>query len=165
MKSKIFGAALLAAALLISTGVQAQKQLPAATVKTLSGKPYPVNDCFKDGVPVVISFWHTACKPCLQELDAISENYGQWQKTVKFKVLAVSIDDSRNASKVGPLASGRDWPFTVVIDTAGEFKRAMNITTTPATFIVDRTGKIVYSHLGYTPGGEYELLEKLKELK
>ena len=43
--------------------------------------------------------------------------------------------------------------------------RAMNVTFTPHTFIVDGQGNIVYSHTGYTPGSELELFEKLKELQ
>ena len=31
-------------------------------------------------------------------------------------------------------------------------------------FIVDEEGKIVYSHSGYTPGSEQELLDKLLEI-
>jgi hypothetical protein len=41
----------------------------------------------------------------------------------------------------------------------------MNVSLTPQTYIVDGNGKIVYSHSGYTPGSELELLEKLKELQ
>ena len=40
----------------------------------------------------------------------------------------------------------------------------MNVSLTPQTFIVDAEGMIVYSHSGYTPGSEQELLDKLLEL-
>ena len=43
-------------------------------------------------------------------------------------------------------------------------KRAMNVSLTPQTFIVDAEGRIVYSHSGYTPGSEQELLDKLIEI-
>ena len=41
----------------------------------------------------------------------------------------------------------------------------MNVVDTPQVFIIDKDGKIVYSHTGYTPGSEKELLKVLKTLK
>ena len=41
----------------------------------------------------------------------------------------------------------------------------MNVTLTPQVYVVDKDGKIVYSHTGYSPGSENELLKKIKELK
>ena len=42
-----------------------------------------------------------------KELNAISEVYDDWQEETGVKVIAVSIDDSRNAAKVGPFANGK----------------------------------------------------------
>ena len=53
----------------------------------------------------------------------------------------------------------------MLFDKNQNLKRAMNVSLTPQTYIVDGNGKIVYSHSGYTPGSELELLEKLKELQ
>jgi thioredoxin-related protein len=63
------------------------------------------------------------------------------------------------------MASGSGWNFVCVFDKNQDLKRAMNVTFTPQTFIVDGQGNIVYSHTGYTPGSELELFEKLKELQ
>ena len=52
-----------------------------------------------------------------------------------------------------------------VYDKNGDFKRAMNVQFTPQVYVVDKDGKIVYSHTGYTPGGEYELFEQIKKLQ
>ena len=39
----------------------------------------------------------------------------------------------------------------------------MNVNLTPQVFVLDPDGKIVYSHTGYTPGSEIELLEQVKK--
>ena len=39
---------------------------------------------------VVISFWATWCKPCISELNAISENYEDWMEELEFKFIAIS---------------------------------------------------------------------------
>ena len=43
--------------------------------------------------------------------------------------------------------------------------RAMNVSTTPHAFVVDKNGKVVYSHTGYTAGSEQELVDVLLKLK
>ena len=37
----------------------------------------------------------------------------------------------------------------------------MNVSLTPQSFVVDSKGNIVYSHTGYTPGSEQELIDKV----
>ena len=80
--------------------------------------------------------------------------------------MAVSTDDARFTAKARSLAQGRGWgDFTRLFDKNQEFMRAMNVTLTPQVYVVDKDGKIVYSHTGYSPGSENELLKKIKELK
>ena len=62
------------------------------------------------------------------------------------------------------MTQGYGWQFNCVFDKNQDLKRAMNVSLTPQTFIVDASGKIVYSHSGYTPGSEAELFERLVEL-
>ena len=45
------------------------------------------------------------------------------------------------------------------------FKRALNVNVTPHVFIFDKDGKMVYSHTSYLPGGEMELIQKIKTLQ
>jgi thioredoxin-related protein len=63
------------------------------------------------------------------------------------------------------IASSRGWEFTCVYDENQELKRAMNVSLTPQSFVVDAEGNIIYSHSGYTPGSEQELFDKIVELK
>ncbi|WP_437917978.1 peroxiredoxin family protein [Sphingobacterium sp. LRF_L2] len=150
--------------LLTGTAV-AQQQLPDFSMETLKGDRIQTQAILKDRVPVVVSFWTTACKPCIQELDAFAENWKLWQSQVKFKLLAVSIDDTRTASRVRPLVRSRDWPFYILLDKNQEFKRALQVNMIPQLFVLDENGKVIYSRVGYYPGNEIEVLEILKGLK
>ena len=40
----------------------------------------------------------------------------------------------------------------------------MNVSLTPQSFVLDKEGRIVFSHSGYTPGSEQLLLDKILEL-
>lgn len=140
------------------------QQLPDVKVENSQGEQIATKTLI-DGKPFILSFWGVTCKPCLTELNALNEVIEEWRKEVDFNIVAVSVDDSRFTSRARSMAKGFGWQFTCVFDKNQDLKRALNVSFTPQTFIIDGKGKIVYSHTGYTPGSENELLEKLKELQ
>ena len=147
-------------------GVSASAQtLPDVKVENQEAKVISTRDLV-DGTPMIISFWSTTCKPCIMELNAINDNLGDWLEEADFKVVAVSVDDARTLSRARAMTQGQGWDdYTCIYDKNQDFKRAMNVSLTPHTFIVDGNGNIVHSHSGYTPGSEQELFEKIKSLK
>ncbi len=163
MKTLIF-AALMAFSSAIFAQENKVKKLPEAEVKTLDGKPFRTSTLNNDGKPMVISFWATWCSPCKAELNAISENYTDWQKETGVKVVAVSIDDSRNMGKVAPYVNGRNWEFDVLLDPNGDFKRAMNVNNVPHTFLINGNGQVVWQQNSSAPGDEEKLYELVKKL-
>ncbi len=116
------------------------------------------------GKPVIISFWATWCKPCNRELNTIKDVYEDWQEETGVKLIAISIDDARSASRVKPHVDGNDWPYEVYIDQNSDLKRAMGVVNVPHTFILNGEGEIVWQHTGYQDGGEEEVIAKVKEL-
>jgi thiol-disulfide isomerase/thioredoxin len=138
--------------------------LPAVDVKTIDGKTINTGKFVNDGKPIIISFWATWCKPCKKELDAIAEVYADWQKETGVKLIAISIDDARSASKVGPDVKSKAWEYEVYLDSNSDFKRAMNVNNVPHTFIIDGNGKIVWQHNSYAEGDEDHLLEALRKI-
>ena len=110
------------------------------------------------------SFWATWCKPCKKELDAISENYTDWQKETGVKLIAVSVDDARSIAKVPTDVKTKGWEYEIYTDENGDLQRAMNVNNVPHTFIVDGAGNIVYSHNSYAEGDEDVLFENIKKL-
>ena len=82
-----------------------------------------------------------------------------------FRVVAVSTDDSRLLAKAKSFAEGRGWgeDYTLLFDKNQDFMRAMNVSVVPHVFVLDGTGKIVYSHTSYVPGNELELFEAVKK--
>ena len=128
---------------------------PRRIVKDLSGNSIQMGDVLKDDV-VIVSFWATWCKPCQNELDALAEIEDIWAD--KLRVVAISIDDARSASKVRSTVKAKMWPYEVYTDENSELAKSLNISTIPFVMIVSG-GKTVYSHTGYTPGSERLLVE------
>ena len=157
---------LLTALAVLPMVMWAQKSLPSIEVKDIDGNAVNVQSVLDDGVPVILSFWYTTCKPCLQELGAVNDAYVDWIEEADFKVVAVSTDDSRSSAKVKPMVNGRGWTdFTILLDENGDLKRAMNVQTEPTVFILDKDGNVVYTHTGYTPGSEEELFDQILKLQ
>ena len=140
------------------------RKIPAVVVKTLDGQSFNTENISNDGKPIVISFWATWCSPCKKELNAISDVFDEWQEETGVKLIAMSIDDSRNMNKVGPYVNGRSWEFDVYIDANQDFKRAMNVNNVPHTFLIDGNGDIVWQHNSYVAGDELKLYELIKKL-
>ena len=144
------------------------RKIPHVEIKTLDQKPFSTSSINNPNGPIIISFWATWCSPCKRELNAIAEEYIDWQDETGVELIAVSIDDARNLPKVKPYVYGQGWEYQVLLDPNGDFKRAMNVNNVPHTFLVDNEGNIVWQHNSYAPGDEeelYELVTKLSEGK
>jgi len=145
----------------ISTFSQ-DRNLPSVKVKDLKGKLVNIQNLSNDDNPIVISFWATWCKPCKKELNTIAEVYEDWQEETGVKLVAVSIDDSRSASKVKPYVNASAWDYEVFIDSNRDLARALGVSTVPHTFLLNGEGKIVWEHKGYIDGDEEELYEQIE---
>jgi len=139
-------------------------KIPSVTLKKLDGSKINSATFSNDGKPIIISFWATWCKPCKKELDAIAEEYPEWVKETGVKLIAISIDDVRSSSKVVTDVKTKGWEYEVYLDENSDFKRAMNVNNVPHTFLVDGSGKIVWSHNSYSEGDEDKLFENVKAL-
>ena len=155
---------LFIAALMVATFACAQTRLPNITLKDVSGNDVRLDTPSNNGKPIVVAFFATWCKPCNRELKAIDEVYSDWQQETGVKIVAVSIDQAQNINKVRPLVDQHGWPYEVLLDPNGDFKRALGIQMIPYVIVCDGKGNIVYKHNGYTEGAEAELIEKVREL-
>ena len=144
--------------------LMAQNSLPDIRIKTLTGNEVNFNSLGTgNDTAVVVSLWATWCIPCINELESIHEQYEDQQKETPFKLVAISVDDSRTSSRVKSFVTGRGWGFEIYLDVNSDLKRALNINDVPHILVIKK-GKIVYQHNGYVPGNEIELFEKLKSL-
>ena len=139
-------------------------QIPSVDIKDLNGKILNTSEFDNDNNPIIISFWATWCKPCKEELENIHEIYEDWQEETNVKLIAISIDDSRNTSKIKPLVNAKGWEYEVYQDSNREFATKMGVNPIPHTFLVDGNKKIIWEHVTYADGDEEELYEKVLEL-
>lgn len=144
----------------------AYAQIPGISIENTKGETINTIKLIDNKTPMIVSFWSIACKPCIMELNAINDVMEEWHKEADFKAIAISIDDTHSTAKARSFVAGNVWNnFIVLFDKNQDFMHALDISQTPHTLIFDANGKIVYSHVGYAPGSEAVLLEKIKKLE
>lgn len=148
---------------------EAKERTPAQnfTLKNLSGKKVSLSD-YK-GKVVVVTFWATWCKPCLQELPYL---WG-FQKRYKddgFVVLAISTDDSGTLSKVRSTATKWKADYSkykdhVLLDQDSDVIAALNPRgNQPFTLMIDRQGRVVEQHEGFDKANVPKYEDSIKAL-
>lgn len=123
---------------------------PRFEVRDVTGKPLALAALLERG-PVVLDFWATWCKPCLQslpEMEALQQKYGPRGATV----VGVSVDSPRNFAKVRPFAQRLGLTFPVVLDSDERLQQLFQVRGIPTTIVIAKDGRIVRAKQGYLPG-------------
>ena len=148
-----------------SVAMAQSKQLPDTRIKDVkTNKTLPFNKTVEEGKVTLINFWATWCVPCKKEIKNVSKNLPDWHKQADFNYMTISIDGTRAEGLVRTYARSQGWKFPYYIDANSDLKRSLNFQTVPFTVIVDKNGKVAYTHQGYEEGAEVEVFKKIVEL-
>ena len=127
---------------------------PDFAEQDLRGEPLSISK-FK-GKVVLVDFWATWCGPCVNELPNIIAAYQKYRDK-GFEVIGISLDRDKAALETFIKEKNVTWPQ--YFDEESKLGKAYGINAIPATFLLDREGKIVATDLR-GPALEAEL-EKL----
>jgi peroxiredoxin len=140
----------------------AGKKAPDFVLKTNEGENYKLSENIGTG-PIVVNFWATWCIPCIEELKHMKSLYKKYsEKNVQF--LAIAIDDPKTVGRVNSFVKSHNYPFKILLDTNSEVIHLYQSKVPPFTVLIDKTGQIVYTHIGYRMGDEKELEKQLENL-
>ena len=138
----------------------ARPKAPAFRVRGLDGQTLELAPLLAKG-PVVLDFWATWCKPCLQALPEIQRVQERWAER-GVTVVGISEDGPRNLAKIRPFAARYKIGYPLALDEDGSIQAAYQVRSLPTTFVIDRDGRIVHFQQGYRPGLENVLDEALR---
>ncbi|MDP2365091.1 MAG: TlpA disulfide reductase family protein [Ignavibacteria bacterium] len=138
------------------------RKAPNFKLVNLEGKYIELNKEIGNG-PILLSFWATWCKPCLEEMAEFNKIYNEY-KDKGFVILAISTDSEKSVAKVKPYIKSKGYKFPVLLDTNNEVARKYYAQQMPYTVMIDKNGNIVYSHLGFMKGDEQNVEKLISEL-
>jgi cytochrome c biogenesis protein CcmG, thiol:disulfide interchange protein DsbE len=127
------------------------------------------------GKVALLNFWGTWCPPCREEFPHIVELYHKWGRSQGVAVLAVSCSGGNDAGDLKSLrdetaaflaAKKADLP--IYFDPGGRTRQAVRETVGfrgyPTTIVLDRSGKIRGTWVGYSSGRELEMDQLIQQL-
>jgi thiol-disulfide isomerase/thioredoxin len=139
------------------------QQLPATLITDVhSGKKVPFSETIEKGKVTLISFWATWCIPGKREVKTIVRNMAAWKKQADFNYIAIAVDQQQNEELARSYALAQHWSFPSYIDAQSDLKLPLNFHALPFIIIIDKQGKIVFTHTGHDDGTL--ILAKLKEV-
>ena len=128
------------------------RQAPDFALQSLDGRTIHLSD-YK-GKAVLLNFWATWCEPCKIEMpwfEELQRSYG----SQGLQVLGIAMDDA-SPQDIGKFAKdlGVDYPILIGKENVGDNYGGVQFL--PATFYIDRDGKVLAKVFGLKSRSEIE---------
>lgn len=127
-------------------------------IQTVDGEPVNMAD-FEDRV-VFLQFYSPSCPSCLAELPSVQSLYTKTQNTA-VEIVLVSLKKEADAILAAADAEGVTVPLYMAKDKRPAMFRRHGI---PATFVLDKQGRVVYRHSGSAQWDDEAFVTFLKGL-
>jgi peroxiredoxin len=124
--------------------IKGEKKAPDFSLQDLNGKKFGLNQ-FK-GKVIFINFWATWCGPCKEEMPSMEVLHQQF-KEKNFILLAVSVDYG-GQKLVKEFINKYQYTFPVLIDPKCNTLDLFQVKGIPATFLIDKKGRMVGKAIG-----------------
>ena len=131
------------------------------SLQDLQGRTHRLSE--QKGKVVLLSFWMTWCAPCKVEIPHLARLYGQY-KDKGFEVWGITADAPSDLPKVRSLVRAYGMTYPVLLDQDSRVNALYNPRSDyPLSILVDREGRLAWTHVGFQPGDEVELENQIKK--
>ncbi|MCA9718906.1 MAG: TlpA family protein disulfide reductase [Myxococcales bacterium] len=145
---------------------QPGQPVPRITGKSLDRETVQLEDFYKpEGrAPriMLLNVWATWCTPCRDELPELQRLHDRHEDLV---VVGVSVDAERDEREVRALVSGLGLRFPIVLDPKQRATARLGLFGYPASFIIDRSGTIVWRRDGIIKPDDPEVAAALERAR
>ena len=136
----------------ISPAAEPKPVAPNWQLRDINGEPISLAD-FK-GKVVILDFWAAWCPPCRKEIPGLVTLQRKYQDK-GLVIIGVSLD-KQGPSVVKPFMRELGMNYRVVMGDEKIVSDYGGIEAIPTTFIIDRQGKVVTVHQGFTDNATFE---------
>jgi peroxiredoxin len=135
------------------------KDAPDFTLKANDGSNLRLSE-FR-GQVVLVNFWARWAGDTHREMRALDKINTTYRRA-GLVVLGISIDeDLRHAQE---FADSMKVSYPIMFDTGSDVGRDYQLAKMPVTLLVDRSGVVRFSHIGFKRGDDGIYLEQIREL-
>ncbi|HSL72683.1 MAG TPA: TlpA disulfide reductase family protein [Longimicrobiales bacterium] len=134
-------------------------EAPEFAARTLSGDSLRLSEL--RGNPILLNIWATWCIPCrkeMPELEALHKTYA----ARGLRVIGVSVDEGSADDAVRAYTKEFGITYTILRDPGELVSAVFTVPGVPATFLIDRDGRVRWRHLGPFTSENPELQSALK---
>ena len=140
----------------IETGFEAVK-LPSMN---RDGKEFSLDE-FK-GKVVLLDFWAQWCPPCRLSFPKYNVLHDIYESE-GLVIIGVNRDSDDDEKKARKFYTNFYVEFIILRDKDESFAKMFKVESLPTTFLINKKGKVIYTHKGFKPGDEVKFEELIKE--
>lgn len=129
-------------------------------LKTLDGASIRMDEVLSSEGTILV-FWESNSSQCCDNLENLEESWIEQVRDFGVNLVSVCVDSPGMWVKIKPYVSGKGWEFDTYVDANGDLKRALGITTTPYTILLDGDQNIKCRYPGYCSGDETQICDKI----
>lgn len=134
---------------------------PDFTVTTLDGKKVSISSL--KGKVVVLNFWFTMCKPCMEEIPDLNKIVKKYAGNKNVVFLAPEVRNETTVADVQKFL--KRVPFSYQVALGGKDAAALYLAKTfPANFLIDKEGKVRMGWVGVNPFTLDEMVKMIPTL-
>ena len=113
------------------------------------------------GKVIYLDFWASWCGPCRKSFPWMNDIQQQYQQQ-GLVVISVNVDNQKSLAE--EFLNEIPANFTVFYDPKGKVARKFKLKGMPSSYLIDRSGKMVATHVGFSKSKSSHYEQEIKAL-
>jgi thiol-disulfide isomerase/thioredoxin len=139
--------------------VAAATAVPDVTLQAADGAAVRLSTF--NGKVLLVDFWASWCVPCKTSFPALDAIYREYAPK-GLEVVAVNLDEQRKNADA--FLAAHPHRMTVLFDPKGIAPEAFAVKGMPSSYLIDRSGAIRFTHMGYSGNVDVSYRKEIAQL-